>query len=262
MTEKVLGMVYLVGAGPGDPDLLTVKARRLISQCGALVYDALVPFEILDLAPKSAELNFVGKRRGHHSVPQVMTNKLLVELAKQHEYVVRLKGGDPFVFGRGGEEAAHLQRHGVQVEVVPGITAGIAAPAYLGIPVTHRFEGSSVTFVTGHEGVDKLRPSVDWRGLAKSSSCLVIYMGIHNIDQIVQELILGGMDPSTSSIVIQQGTVVGQRYLKTTIAFLAEKVESKRFASPSIVMIGSAVDYQVDSCLSDPAAVTMPITLD
>ncbi len=262
MTKKVLGTVYLVGAGPGDPDLLTVKATRLISQCGALVYDSLVPLEILELAPKSAELRFVGKRRGHHSVPQVKTNKLLVELAKRYEVVVRLKGGDPFVFGRGGEEAAYMQRNGVDVKVVPGITAGIAAPAYLGIPVTHRFAGSSVTFVTGHEGVDQQRPEVDWRGLATSSSCLVIYMGIHNLEYIVQELILGGMDPATPSIVIQQGTVVGQRYIKTPIFSLLKNVADKKFVSPSIVMIGSVVDYQVDSCFSEPAKVTMPISFD
>ena len=262
MIEKVPGTVYLVGAGPGDPDLLTVKAMRLIKQCGALVYDSLVPLEILDLAPKSAELNFVGKRRGHHSVPQGMTNKLLVDLAKRYELVVRLKGGDPFLFGRGGEEAAYMQRHGVQVEVVPGITAGIAAPAYLGIPITHRLAGSSVTFVTGHEGIDKRRPSVDWRGLAKSSSCLVIYMGIHNLGFIVQELISGGMDPSTASVVIQQGTVVGQRFFKTPLSSLAEQVAMKQFTSPSIVMIGTAVDYQVASCFSNPAQVTMPICFD
>ena len=185
------GTVYLVGAGPGDPDLLTVKAQRLLRQCDALVYDSLVPREVLDLVSEDAEQHFVGKRRGHHSVPQPSTNAVLVELAQRCRCVVRLKGGDPFLFGRGGEEAAHLARHGVPVEVVPGVTAGIAAPAYVGIPVTHRRAGSSVTFVTGHEEIDKRRPGVDWRGLARCSDGLVIYMGLHNLQRICDELIAG-----------------------------------------------------------------------
>ena len=138
MTDLQHGTVYLVGAGPGDPELLTVKAQRLISRCDALVYDSLVPEEVLDLAPRDCERRFVGKRRGHHSVPQPTTNDVLVEMGRRHACVVRLKGGDPFLFGRGGEEAAHLVKNGVAVEVVPGVTSGIAAPAYAGIPVTHR----------------------------------------------------------------------------------------------------------------------------
>ena len=137
------GTVYLVGAGPGDPDLLTLKAHRLLSRCDALVYDSLVPRALLDLVPEGCECHFVGKRRGHHSVPQRTTNAVLVELAQRHRCIVRLKGGDPFLFGRGGEEAAHLVKQGVAVQVVPGVTAGIAAPAYAGIPVTHRRAGSS-----------------------------------------------------------------------------------------------------------------------
>jgi uroporphyrin-III C-methyltransferase len=158
------GTVYLVGAGPGDPDLLTLRAHRLLQQCDALVYDSLVPTALLDLVPQGCERHFVGKRRGHHSVPQPSTNAVLRELAGRRRLIVRLKGGDPFLFGRGGEEAAHLAAHGIPVQVVPGVTAGIAAPAYAGIPVTHRRAGSSVTFVTGHEEIDKRRPGVDWRG--------------------------------------------------------------------------------------------------
>jgi len=185
------GTVFLVGAGPGDPELLTVKAHRLLSSCDALVYDSLVPQALLDLVPEGCECRFVGKRRGHHSVPQPNINSVLVELAQSHRRVVRLKGGDPFLFGRGGEEAAHLVARGIPVEVVPGVTAGIAAPAYAGIPVTHRRAGSSVTFVTGHEEIDKGRPGVDWRGLARSSDGLVIYMGLHNLRGVAR----GGLGP-------------------------------------------------------------------
>lgn len=253
------GTVYLVGAGPGDPDLLTVKAQRLLQQCDALVYDSLVPREVLALVPDSAERHFVGKRRGHHSVPQPSTNAVLVELAGRCRRVVRLKGGDPFLFGRGGEEAAHLARHGVPVEVVPGVTAGIAAPAYLGIPVTHRRAGSSVTFVTGHEEIDKDRPGVDWRGLARCSDGLVIYMGLHNLRRIVEELCAGGLAGETPAAVIQQGTVQGQRLLIRPLAELADGAEAEGFSSPSIVVIGEVVNQRVPACAPQPAAVEMPI---
>ena len=169
MIEAQYGTVYLDGAGPGDPDLLTVKAHRLISQCDCLVYDSLVPLELLQLTSKDCQLHSVGKRRGHHSVPQKKTNDIHFDLAKRCSCVVRLKGGDPFLFGRGAEEALYLHEKGIPVQVVPGITSGIAAPAYVGIPVTHRLAGSSVTFVTGHEGIDKKRPAVNWRSLATST---------------------------------------------------------------------------------------------
>lgn len=253
------GTVYLVGAGPGDPDLLTVKAHRLLRQCDALVYDSLVPKALLELVSAGCERQFVGKRRGHHSLPQPSTNAVLVELARRHRCVVRLKGGDPFLFGRGGEEAAHLADHGVAVEVVPGITAGIAAPAYAGIPVTHRSAGSSVTFVTGHEEIDKRRPGVDWRGLARCSDGLVIYMGLHNLPRIAEELLAGGLAADTPAAVIQQGTVQGQRLLLSTLGQLAERVEAERFASPSIVVVGEVVAQRVGACCPVPAAVEMPI---
>ena len=261
MSAPRLGTVYLVGAGPGDPDLLTVKAVRLLRQCDALVYDSLVPHEVLNLVPSGAERHFVGKRRGHHSVPQPSTNAVLVELAARHRTIVRLKGGDPFLFGRGGEEAAHLERHGVPVQVVPGVTAGIAAPAYLGIPVTHRRAGSSVTFVTGHEEIDKRRPGVDWRGLARSSDGLVIYMGLHNLAHICEELMAGGLDPSTPAAAVQQGTVRGQRCVVAELQGLAQAVCQAALASPSIVVIGEVVNQRVISCAPEPAAVEMPIPL-
>ena len=261
MTEPAGGTVYLVGAGPGDPELLTIKAHRLLSQCDALVYDSLVPKALLDLVPPGCECHFVGKRRGHHSVPQPSTNAVLVELAGRHRLIVRLKGGDPFLFGRGGEEAAHLARHGVAVEVVPGVTAGIAAPAYAGIPITHRRAGSSVTFVTGHEEIDKARPGVDWRGLARSSDGLVIYMGLHNLRRIGEELMAGGLEPSTPAAAIQQGTVQGQRILLASLGELADQVEAAALASPAIIVIGAVVAERVEACAPAPAEVVMPIPL-
>ena len=256
MTEAT---VYLVGAGPGDPELLTLKAHRLLSSCDALVYDALVPKALLELVPDNCECHFVGKRRGHHSVPQPSTNAVLVELAQRCRCIVRLKGGDPFLFGRGGEEAAHLAAHGVTVEVVPGVTAGIAAPAYCGIPVTHRSAGSSVTFVTGHEEIDKERPGVDWRGLARCSDGLVIYMGLHNLRRIAEELLAGGLAVETPAAVVQQGTVQGQRLLVTVLGRLADEVTAAAFVSPAIVVVGEVVNQRVGACAPQPAMVDMPI---
>jgi uroporphyrin-III C-methyltransferase len=253
------GTVYLVGAGPGDPELLTLRAHRLLSRCDALVYDSLVPTELLDLVPDGCERHFVGKRRGHHSVPQPSTNALLLELAGRHCSIVRLKGGDPFLFGRGGEEAAHLAARGIPVEVVPGVTAGIAALAYAGIPVTHRRAGSSVSFVTGHEEIDKGRPAVDWRGLARSSDGLVIYMGLHNLRRIAEELQAGGLPPDTPAAVVQQGTVSGQRLLISQLERLADDVEAEGFASPAIVAVGPMVAQRIAACAPEPAQVVMPI---
>ena len=261
MSKKEFGTVYLVGAGPGDPDLLTVKAQRLISQCDALVYDSLVPVELVNLVSSTCQLHSVGKRRGHHSVPQRKTNDILFDLAKTCSSIVRLKGGDPFLFGRGAEEASYLHEKGVPVQVVPGVTSGIAAPAYVGIPITHRLAGSSVTFVTGHEGIDKKRPLVNWRSLAKSSDGLVIYMGVHNLKFISTELIAGGMNPSTPAAVIQKGTVVGQRFIKSQLVNLFDRVETENLVSPSIVVIGSVVDFQIEACSPPPAEVTFPIPI-
>tara|TARA_B100000579_G_scaffold80743_1_gene62896 strand:- start:6501 stop:7286 length:786 start_codon:yes stop_codon:yes gene_type:complete len=261
MSSDQLGTVFLVGAGPGDPDLLTVKAQKLISKCDALVYDSLIPLELLDLVPENCKLHSVGKRRGHHSVPQRKTNHILFDLAKSCSCVVRLKGGDPFLFGRGAEEASYLHEKGVPVQIVPGITSGIAAPAYVGIPITHRLAGSSVTFVTGHEGINKNRPAVNWRSLAKSSDGLVIYMGVHNLSFITAELIAGGMNPEISAAVIEQGTVIGQRFIKASLINLFARVQEENLNSPSIVVIGSVVDFQVEACSPKPAEVTFPIPI-
>jgi len=261
MSRDQFGTVFLIGAGPGDPDLLTVKAQKIISKCDALVYDSLIPLELLQLVPINCQLHSVGKRRGHHSVSQQKTNDILFDLAKSCSCVVRLKGGDPFLFGRGAEEASYLHEKGISVEVVPGLTSGIAAPAYVGIPVTHRLAGSSVTFVTGHEGINKERPSVNWRSLAKASDGIVIYMGVHNLSFISAELIAGGMNPETSAAVIEQGTVIGQRFIKAPLIKLFDRVQKEKLMSPSIVVIGSVVDFQVEACSPIPAKVTFPIPI-
>tara|TARA_B100000965_G_scaffold378318_1_gene373120 strand:+ start:1716 stop:2501 length:786 start_codon:yes stop_codon:yes gene_type:complete len=261
MSRDQFGTVYLIGAGPGDPDLLTVKAQKLISVCDALVYDSLIPLELLELVPKRCQLHSVGKRRGHHSVPQRKTNDILYDLSKTCSSIVRLKGGDPFLFGRGAEEALYLNKKGVSVEVVPGVTSGIAAPAYVGIPLTHRLAGSSVTLVTGHESIDKKRPAVDWRSLAKSSDTLVIYMGVNNLQFISSELIAGGMSPNISSAVIEQGSVIGQRFVKAQLFELYDRVKIEKLTSPAIVVIGSVVDFQVEACSPKPANVTFPIPI-
>lgn len=250
----------MVGAGPGDPDLLTVRALKLLRQCDALVYDSLVPDEILQLVQNSCKCIFVGKRRGRHSVAQPKTNELLVELVQSYQCVVRLKGGDPFMFGRGGEEAEYLHSRGVPVEIVPGVTAGIAASAYLGIPLTHRLGCSAVTFVTGHEGVEKKEPFVNWKSLAQMGQTLVIYMGVHNLEFIVSELISAGLAPDTPSAVIQQASVNGQRCLVTNLQRLVTEIEKKKLESPSIVIIGSVVNYQVLASAPQPSDVTMPIS--
>ena len=261
MSRDKFGTVFLIGAGPGDPDLLTIKAQRLISQCDALVYDSLIPLELLKLVPTHCQLHSVGKRRGHHSVPQKKINDILFSLSQSCSCIVRLKGGDPFLFGRGAEEASFLAQKGVSVEIVPGVTSGIAVPAYVGIPLTHRLAGSSVTFVTGNEGINKQRPSVNWRSLALSTDTLVIYMGLYNLEFISAELIAGGMNPQMSSAVIEQGSVVGQRLVKAPLVDLFDRVKIEDLTSPSIIVIGSVVDFQVEACSPTPAQVTFPIPM-
>ena len=258
VNQSLIGTVYLVGAGPGDPELLTVKAHRLLQSCDAVVYDSLVPEEVLDLVPTSASAS--SSENVEATIPCRNRYQCCPRRAGQtSSSCCPTEGGDPFLFGRGGEEAAHLASHGIPVEVVPGVTSGIAAPAYAGIPVTHRRAGSSVTFVTGHEEIDKRRPSVDWRALASASDGLVIYMGLHNLPRIAEELMAGGLSSQTPAAVIQQGTVEGQRCLKAPLSDIASMAVDQGFRSPSIVLIGEVINHEVPSCAPRPAAVTMPI---
>ena len=258
MEINVPGIVYLVGAGPGDPELLTLKALRLIKSCDALVHDALVSPQIIKETNKKTEIFNVGKRAGLCSVPQADTNLLIVKLAKEGKNVVRLKGGDPFVFSRGGEEVSFLEKNGISVEIVPGITSGIAAPSNFGIPLTHREAGSSITFVTGHEDINKDKKTVNWRLLASSSDGLVIYMGMRNIEFIVKELLLGGLDENTNCAVIQEVTLHNQKFLISELKNLVETIRNKGFTSPSIIVIGSIVDFKVNNYINNLSDASLP----
>lgn len=239
-----LGKVYLVGAGPGDPGLFTLKGKTLLEHADVVIYDALVSAPILAMINPNAEKINGGKRRGRHSLPQEQTTQLLIEKAKTNAVVVRLKGGDPFVFGRGGEEMEDLIRAGVSVEVVPGITSGIAAPAYIGIPLTHRQYSSSVTFVTGHEAVGKYRPQVSWQAIAQGSETIVIYMGVHNLGNIVAQVIAAGRSPDTPVALIRWGTTPQQDHLIGTLETIVQQVEATGFEAPAIAVIGDVVNLQ------------------
>lgn len=240
--NKCLGKVYLVGAGPGDPGLFTIKGKTLLEVADVVVYDALVSPQILAMINPNAEKIHAGKRRGFHTMDQEEITQLLIEKAQEDAIVVRLKGGDPFVFGRGGEEMQDLLAAGVSVEVVPGVTAGIAAPAYAGIPLTHRDYSSSVTFVTGHEAAGKYRPEVNWQAIARGSETIVIYMGVHNLPYIVSELTAGGLSPETPVALVRWGTCPEQEELIGTLGAIAQQVEATGFTSPAIVVIGDVVN--------------------
>jgi len=240
--KKCLGKVYLVGAGPGDPGLLTLKGKILLENADVVVYDALVSPPILATIGPQAERIDVGKRRGRHSRLQSETTQLLIEKAQTSAIVVRLKGGDPFIFGRGGEEMAELVEAGISVEVVPGVTSGIAAPAYAGIPLTHRHHSSSVTFVTGHEAIGKYRPTVNWQAIAQGSETIVIYMGIHNLANIVAQLQAGGLDTETPIALVRWGTRPDQEELIGTLGTITAQVAAQDFSAPAIAVIGSTVN--------------------
>ena len=233
-------LVSLVGAGPGDPGLLTVRARELLAAADAIVYDALVNPEILrDPAIRAgAELHDVGKRGGAPSARQDEITALLVRLGREGKRVVRLKGGDPFVFGRGSEEAQALAAAGVPFEIVPGVTAGVAVPAYAGIPVTHRGLASAVTFVTGHEDPAKSESDTDWRALARVGGTLVLYMGVKRLDEIATALIAGGLSRDTPAAVISWGTYPRQRAVRASLETIAAVVRGAGLTAPSITVIG------------------------
>ena len=229
------GKVFLVGAGPGDPALLTVRAAELIASADAILHDRLIPDGVLDAT--DAELVDVGKRPGG-SVEQVAITDELIERAERGQTVVRLKGGDPFVFGRGGEEADALQAAGVAFEVVPGITAGVAAPAYAGIPVTHRDAASAVAFVTGHEDPAKPESALDWDALARFPGTLVFYMGVRALPRIAEALLAAGRDPNEPAAVIERGTIPGQRTVTSTLGAVAEEAKRAALKPPAITVVG------------------------
>ncbi len=242
-SSHTIGKVYLVGAGPGDPGLLTLKGKVLLEHADVVVHDALVSPEIVAMINPQAEKINAGKRRGRHSLPQQQTTQILIDKAQNHAVIVRLKGGDPFVFGRGGEEMEDLVAAGVPVEVIPGVTSGIAAPAYIGIPLTHRSYSSSVTFVTGHEAAGKYRPQVNWHAIAHGSETIVVYMGVHNLPHITQELTAAGLATDTPIALIRWGTRPDQEKLLGTLGTIVEDVEATGFSAPAIAVIGAVV-YQ------------------
>lgn len=238
--ENKIQPVMLVGAGPGDPDLLTVKAHRLLSEVDVVVYDRLVSKSIMALIPATTERVFAGKRASNHYMPQDDINNTLVDLAKQGKRVMRLKGGDPFVFGRGGEEALHLVRNGVPFEVVPGITSSAGCAAYAGIPLTHRGLSHGVRFVTGHsKGDDPLE--LDWRSLADPDTTLVVYMGMANVAEIASKLISHGLKGETPVAVINMGTRPSQKTLITNLSELPACVANASIKGATLFVIGEVV---------------------
>jgi uroporphyrinogen III methyltransferase/synthase len=226
--------VYLVGAGPGDPGLLTVRGAEVLRRADVVIYDRLSAPSLLDLAPATAERIYVGKRGSEPSTPQERINELLVEHGRTAAVVVRLKGGDPFVFARGAEELTALREAGIRAEVVPGITSAIAAPAYAGIPVTRRYSSTSFTVVTGHEDPTKDRSDVDWDAIAKVGGTIVVLMGVANIAEIARRLVDGGLAPDTPASAVQWGTRPDQRTVRATLGTIADR----ELAAPSVIVVG------------------------
>ncbi len=232
--------VYIVGSGPGDKELLTLKALRLIREADVILYDELIGEEIRELIKKESKavLVDVGKRAGEHKKKQEEINRLLVEYGKKYERVVRLKGGDPFVFGRGGEEIEILAKNDIEFEVVPGITSAIAVPAYAGIPVTHRRFDPALVFITGRQERERL----NWEALAKLNATLVILMGVSNLKANAEKLIKHGKDPDTPVAIIERGTTENQRVITGKLSEIAEIAEKKNVRAPAIIVIGGVVE--------------------
>ena len=244
MSEQVIqaGKVYLVGAGPGDPGLLTIKAAQVIAAADVIVYDYLVNPETLAYARRGVELIDVGKRAGHSSTTQTEINRILIEQARAGKNVARLKGGDPFIFGRGGEEAEALVEAGIAWEVVPGVSSGVAAAAYAGIPLTHRGAASSVAFITGHDSPQKSRRAIDWSLTAHAADTLVIFMCAETIAEIAGHLIEAGRDRATPIAIIRWGTYAHQEVYSGTLADLVAAESSDiHIASPAIAVVGEVV---------------------
>ena len=236
------GKVYLVGAGPGDPKLITLRAVELIKKADVVLYDRLVSKKILAMIPKRAVSIYVGRAVGDDTTHQENTNELMVKYAQLKKSVVRLKGGDPIIFGRGGEEAEFLKSFNVKYEIIPGITSGIGSATYVGIPLTHRQFASSVVFVTGHEDPEKKTEVVKWKKLAKSVDTIVIMMGLSRIEVISRKLIEGGMDKNMPVAVIQNGTTSKQKMVKGTISNIANKIKRNQIKPPTNIIIGRVVD--------------------
>jgi uroporphyrinogen III methyltransferase / synthase len=237
--QKKQGKVFLVGAGPGAAGLLTLRGAEALRAADVVIYDALVNRHLLNLAPDSAELIFGGKRASHHAIPQEKLNQMLVELATAGKTVVRLKGGDPYIFGRGGEEIAHLAKAKIDFEVVPGVSSFSAAPAYAGIPLTHRDHSSGFVVITGYEDEDKPLPTVDWTAVANAPGTKVVFMGVKQLGHIAGSLVKAGMNPKTPVALVRWGTTGRQQTLEGTLATIAAAAEKADFKPPAIIVIGS-----------------------
>lgn len=245
------GKVYLVGAGPGDPGLFTIKGLELLRKADVVMYDALANPELLKECRPDAEVIDAGKRARDHHLSQWQTNELLVKYAKEGKLVVRLKGGDPFLFGRGAEEAEELRKAGAEVHVVPGVSSSISVPELAGIPVTHRDYASLVTFITGHEKADRETDRIDWRALVGGHGTLVIMMGLGNAGRISSELIAGGMSPDTPAAVISKGSTPDQKVAVTTVEGLESAIKDNGLEPPGIMVVGEVA--KVRSILGDMA---------
>lgn len=250
--DQKLGEVSLVGAGPGDPDLLTFRALRLMQEADVVLHDRLVSQEIIELCRRDADRIYVGKRRSDHSVPQAEINQLLVDLAKQGKHVVRLKGGDPFIFGRGGEEIELLSEHGIPFQIVPGITAASGCATYAGIPLTHRDHAQSCLFVTGH--LKNGSVDLDWPKLASPGQTTVIYMGLMGLPVICAKLIEHQLPGSTPIALIEQGTTENQRVFTGTLECLPRKIEQEDIHAPTLIIIGGVVSLHKEFAWFDGAS--------
>jgi uroporphyrinogen III methyltransferase/synthase len=238
------GIVYLIGAGPGDPGLITLKASKCIQDCDVIIYDYLASPALLSIASKQAEQIYVGKKGGDHTMKQDQINQLIVDKALEGHTVCRLKGGDPYIFGRGGEEAEILKEHHIPFEIVPGITSGIAAPAYAGIPLTHRKMTSTLAFITGHEDPTKSESSIHWPSLAKGIGTLVFYMGVKQLPGIVSQLLKNGKDKDTPVALIRWGTTSNQQTVTGTLEHIVEIVQKAGLRAPAIIVVGEVVSLR------------------
>jgi uroporphyrinogen III methyltransferase/synthase len=237
------GKVYLIGAGPGDPGLITLKGRECLSKADIIVYDYLVNTKLLDHKKENAQITYVGKKRGHKELSQSKINKLLIEYAKSGKVIARLKGGDPFIFGRGAEEAIELRKNDIPFEVIPGISSFYAVPEYAGIPPTHRDVSSTLTVITGHEDPAKSRSNIPWASLAKIST-IIFLMGIKNLSEIVKKLKKNGKKPDTPAAIITWGTYPGQKTVTGTLNDIIGKSEQNQISPPGILIIGEVVKYR------------------
>ncbi len=239
------GKVYIIGAGPGDPGLMTVKGMKCLQEADVVIYDHLISPEFLNFTRKDARLIYAGKEGGNHTLSQDQINERLVEEARQGRIVARLKGGDPFIFGRGGEEAEELTFAGIPFEIIPGVTSAISVPAYAGIPLTHRRFTATVAFVTGHEDPLKEKSEIDWKALAGMGT-LVFLMGVRNLSRIAANLVAQGKNPETPAALIRRGTTADQETLTGTLADISGKAEAAGFAPPAILVVGEVVGLRKD----------------